>query len=57
MNGRDDMMRPEACLRCSGDLSLIHDVGGTYLSRLNRGVCSYQFPVGRQQAPASTSNR
>ena len=51
------MLHPKACPRCSGDLSLVEDVGDTYLSCLQCGFVSYQLPAGRQQAPTLTSNR
>lgn len=45
------MLHPKACPRCSGDLSLVEDIGDSYLSCLQCGFVSYQLPS--TQPPAS----
>ena len=45
------MLHPKACPRCSGDLSLVEDIGDSYLSCLQCGFVSYQLPAPQATAP------
>lgn len=47
------MLHPKACPRCSGDLSLVQDIGESYLSCLQCGFVSYQLQ-GRPQPTLTT---
>jgi hypothetical protein len=43
------MLHTKACPRCTGDLTLVRDVGDTYLSRVQCVYLSYQLNEARQQ--------
>jgi len=46
------MLHPKACPRCSGDLSLVQDIGDTYYSCLQCGFVTYRLPEARPQLVA-----
>ena len=50
------MLHPKACPRCSGDLSLVQDIGDTYYSCVQCGAISYQVPV-RITEPVQAASR
>lgn len=50
------MLHPKACPRCSGDLSLVQDIGDTYFSCLQCGFVCYRLPEPRPQIAAIARN-
>jgi len=47
------MLHPKACPGCTGDLSLIEDVGNTYFLCVQCGYITYQFQPVIPQASAT----
>ena len=47
------MLHPKACPGCTGDLSLIEDVGNTYFLCVQCGYITYQFQPAIPQASAT----